>query len=198
MLSLVLLVVPGHAWLDAASNFFLLYAYSTMTLREHILRLNGSTMQVWWIWHHYLCVGLAGLLVVWPAGPTYAAMRTHLLLFMVYIAAVQILQYRYQMNRLYTLRALSRVSAMQTTTESASVHIFNSLGFLLPLLLLGHVLCSGRRPSLANLQVSLHIAMAILHVLPVLSIVPPASASGWRVAVGGNRRTVWLHWIREH
>lgn len=139
MLSLILLVVPGHAWLDAASNFFLLYAYSTMTLREHILRLNGSAMQAWWIWHHYLCVGLAGLLVVWPAGPAYAVMRSHLLLFMVYIAAVQVLQYRYQMNRLYTLRALSRVNAMQTTTESASVHIFNSLGFLLPLILLGHV-----------------------------------------------------------
>lgn len=139
LLSLILLLIRDHPWLDAASNFFLLYAYSTMTLREHILRLNGSAMQAWWIWHHYLCVVLAGVLVVWPHGATYYRMRNHLLLFMVYIAAVQILQYRYQMGRLYTLRAISRVGPMQTTTDSASVHIFNSLGFLLPFLLLGHV-----------------------------------------------------------
>ena len=64
--------------------------------------------------------------------------RPQMLYFMVYIAAVQMLQYRYQMNRLYTLRALSRVSAMQTTTDSASVHVSNSLAFLLPFLLAGH------------------------------------------------------------
>lgn len=42
------------------------------------------------------------------------------------------------MNRLYTLRALSRVNAMQTTTDSAMVHVSNSLAFLLPFLLGGH------------------------------------------------------------
>ena len=50
------------------------------------------------------------------------------------------MQYRYQMHRLYTLRALSRVNAMQTTTDSASVHVSNSLAFLLPFLLMGHAL----------------------------------------------------------
>lgn len=44
------------------------------------------------------------------------------------------------MNRLYTLRALSRVNAMRTTTDSASVHVSNSLAFLLPFLLAGHAL----------------------------------------------------------
>jgi hypothetical protein len=139
-MSLVLLVVTDRPWLDALSNFCLLYAYSNMTLREHILRLNGSAMQRWWVWHHYLCVVLSGTLLMWPSGGSYYALRRHLLGFMVYIASVQILQYRYQMNRLYTLRALSKVGPMQTTTDSASVHISNQLAFLLPLILIGHVL----------------------------------------------------------
>lgn len=139
LLSLILLVVRDQPWLDAVSNFLLLYAYSTMTLREHILRSNGSSMQRWWVWHHYLCVVLAGTLLVWPSGGSYHEMRRHLLTFMVYISTVQILQYRYQMNRLYTLRALSRIGPMQTTTDSASVHLFNSLAFLLPFILLGHL-----------------------------------------------------------
>lgn len=42
------------------------------------------------------------------------------------------------MNRLYTLRALSRVNAMQTTTDSASVHVSPSLIFILPFLVAGH------------------------------------------------------------
>ncbi len=137
-LSLVLLLVTDVPWLDAASNYVLVYAYSTMTLREHILQLNGSAMHAWWVVHHYLCICLAGTLLIWPATPLYHSFRPQMLYFMVYIAAVQMLQYRYQMNRLYTLRALSRVSAMQTTTDSASVHVSNSLAFLLPFLLAGH------------------------------------------------------------
>lgn len=135
----LLLLFREWPWLDALSNMHLLYTYSTMTLREHVLRYNGSTMPRWWIWHHYACVVLAGLLLLWPASRSYYVLRDQLLLFMVYIAAVQILQYRYQMSRLYTLRALSRVSPLQMTTDTASVHISRQLIFLLPLLLLGHV-----------------------------------------------------------
>lgn len=43
--------------------------------------------------------------------------------FTIYTAAIQTLQYRYQMQRLYTLRALSKVDAMQTTTDTAQVHV---------------------------------------------------------------------------
>jgi hypothetical protein len=49
------------------------------------------------------------------------------------------LQYQYQMKRLYALRAMSRVALMQTTTESAAVHVMTSLAFLLPFLLISYV-----------------------------------------------------------
>lgn len=139
LLSLVLLFIKSKLWLDALGNFILLYSYSTVALREHILRLNGSAMHSWWLMHHYLCALLAAVLLVWPGCEEYYRIRGDLLLFMVYIAAVQILQYRYQMNRLYTLRALSKVGPMQVTTESGSAHVYNSLGFLLPFIVLGHL-----------------------------------------------------------
>lgn len=90
VISILLLLMQGHYWFDSVSNFILVYAYSTMTLRENILQLNGSTMHPWWVWHHYLCICLAGTLLLWPITPVYTMVRKQLLLFMVYIAAVQV------------------------------------------------------------------------------------------------------------
>lgn len=89
-LAILLIFVDHWTWLDAVSNFVLVYAYSTMTLRESILQLNGSSLHPWWIWHHYLCILLAGMLLIWPNTPVYRSMRTQLLYFMVYTAAVQV------------------------------------------------------------------------------------------------------------
>lgn len=125
--------------LDTITNFLLLYAYSTITLREHILIVNGSNIRTWWIVHHILCVALSGTLLIWPASRAYHASRMLLISFSIYIAAVQALQYRYQMSRLYVLRSLSRVGPMDTTTESAQVHVKNNLAFLMPFLLIGYV-----------------------------------------------------------
>ena len=35
-------------WSDILHNFLLLYFYSTITLREHILQVNGSRIRTWW------------------------------------------------------------------------------------------------------------------------------------------------------
>lgn len=127
-------------WLDTATNFFLLYAYSTMILRELVLRTNGSNVRPWWIAHHVLCVLLTGTMLTWPASSSaYLASRSSVYLFSCYITAVQALQYRYQMSRLYVLRSLSRVGPLDTITESAQVHVRNNLAFLLPFLALGYV-----------------------------------------------------------
>lgn len=125
--------------LDTITNFLLLYAYSTLTLREHILVVNGSNIRAWWIIHHYLCVVLTGTLLIWPASPAYFKSRTLMIYFSIYMAAVQAMQYRYQMSRLYVLRSLARVGPMETTTESAQVHVKTNLAFLLPFLIVGYV-----------------------------------------------------------
>lgn len=123
---------------DAIANFHLVYYYSVLTLREHIMVANGSHIRFWWRLHHYLCVVIAGVLLIWPNGPARQSMRYPLIHFGMFVSAVQVLQYRYQMRRLYTLRALNRVGPMETTTESATVHVKNDLAFLLPFLLFGH------------------------------------------------------------
>lgn len=125
--------------LDMMTNFLLLYAYSTITVREHILLVNGSNIRTWWIIHHLLCIFLSGTLLIWPASQAYHNSRTLLITFSIYIAAVQAMQYRYQMSRLYVLRSLSKVGPMDTTTESAQVHVKNNLAFLMPFLILGFV-----------------------------------------------------------
>lgn len=125
--------------LDSIANFVLLSLYSTMTIREHILIVNGSHIRFWWVVHHYLCVAIAGTMLIWPGGQYYQEIRTTLTCFAIYIAAVQILQYRYQIGRLYTLRALARVDPMETTTDAENLHLSTDLYILLPFLFIGHV-----------------------------------------------------------
>lgn len=150
VLSLGLLLV-GRAWLalEILPVLLLLFLYSCLSIREQILCHHGSRMPFWWVLHHHLCVLMALLLLGWTiqGHPTNTTLRKDVLTFGVYVALVQCLQYRYQMARLYTLRAVSRVPLMQMTTESASVHVANRhLLLLLPFVLVVHV-----RPSLALL-----------------------------------------------
>jgi hypothetical protein len=49
---------------DAIFLFSMLYFYSTVTLREHILLVNGSSIRLWWFFHHYLSIALTGILLV--------------------------------------------------------------------------------------------------------------------------------------
>ena len=125
--------------LDMMTNFLLLYAYSTITVREHIL------LGQWLKYSHM--VDHSSHIVHFFVGDTadmacqqaYHRTRTLLITFSIYIAAVQALQYRYQMSRLYVLRSLAKVGPMDTTTESAQVHVKNNLAFLMPFLILGFV-----------------------------------------------------------
>lgn len=83
-LSAVQLVVTW-SWLDAVASFFALYYYSTVLLREHILVVNGSNIRAWWIAHHYVCVGIGGILLIWPSNAAYREIRPSLLSFFIFI-----------------------------------------------------------------------------------------------------------------
>ncbi len=135
----ILQLAINRPFMDALSNFFLLYHYSTMTVREHILVVNGSNIRPWWIIHHYLSIALAGTLLIWPATPSYYLMRNSIIYFGLYLGLVQLMQYKFQVNRLYTLRALSRVDQMETTTDAQHLHLTSGLIVLLPFLFFGQV-----------------------------------------------------------
>ena len=80
-----LLLITTSTFFDAVIFFLCLYYYSTVVLREHILVVNGSDIRAWWIAHHYVCVGISGIMLIWPAGPNYIAIRPTLLSFFIYI-----------------------------------------------------------------------------------------------------------------
>ena len=50
---------------DAAFQFLLVWYYCTLTIREHILKVNGSRIKGWWITHHFISTACGGIFLVW-------------------------------------------------------------------------------------------------------------------------------------
>jgi len=92
-------------------QLFLAYYYASLAIRENILRqvsicvkyfdthfvifrANGSNIKPWWIWHHYLSMGIATCFLTWPDSTSYAMFRNRLHIFGMYTALLQILQAR--------------------------------------------------------------------------------------------------------
>ncbi|XP_070571821.1 transmembrane protein 120B-like isoform X2 [Ptychodera flava] len=123
---------------DALYHFVLLWYYCTVTLRETILRHNGSRIKGWWVFHHYISCVLSGVLLIWPDGPVYQLFRNQFMTFSLYLSLVQVLQYYYQRGCLYRLRALGEKGNMDITVEGFQTWMWRGLTFLLPFLFFGH------------------------------------------------------------
>jgi len=123
---------------DAVFQFTLVWYYCTLTIREHILRVNGSRIKGWWITHHFISTAAAGILLIWPDGFTYHQFRAQFVIFSVYLNVVQMVQYYYQSGSLYRLRALGERRSMDLTVEGFQSWMWKGLSFLLPLLIIGY------------------------------------------------------------
>jgi hypothetical protein len=44
---------------------WLLFLYTSLALRENILRVNGSDIRRWWIYHHYCAMVMALMSLTW-------------------------------------------------------------------------------------------------------------------------------------
>jgi len=126
--------------LDAVFHFLLVWYYCTLTIRESVLRCNGSRIKGWWVVHHYASTVLCGILLTWPDGVCYQQFRKQFILFCFYIGVVQLMQGQYQRGCLYRLRALGMSHSMDITVEGFHSWMFRGLTFLLPFLLFGYVL----------------------------------------------------------
>lgn len=124
---------------DALFHALLLWYYSTLTLQEHILIANGSRIKGWWVAHHYVSIILSGLLLIWPDGTVYQLFRKQFFYFSLYLAFVQLLQFRYQSGVLYRLRALGISHSMDITKEGFQSWMWRGLGFVIPFLIVGYV-----------------------------------------------------------
>ena len=138
--SLLDLLLFNHRLTDALFHAVLLWYYSSLTLQEHILLVNGSRIKNWWILHHYLSILLSGFLLIWPDGMIYQMYRKQFFYFSIYLSVVQFLQYNYQQRVLYRLRALGVSRTMDVTVEGVDTKRSSGLRFIVPFLCGGYFL----------------------------------------------------------
>ncbi|CAL9106381.1 unnamed protein product [Musa textilis] len=106
---------------------WLLYLYTTLALRENILRVNGSDIRPWWIYHHYCAMLMALISLTWEIRrqPDCAYKQRGVQLFLVWAmmqGVAMLLQNRYQRQRLYTRIALGKAKRMDVVWgETAGV-----------------------------------------------------------------------------
>ncbi|CAJ0941439.1 unnamed protein product, partial [Mesorhabditis belari] len=140
VLSVLLLsyVLPFRV-IDSIGNFIMVWYYCTLTIRESILRINGSKIKGWWVLHHYLSCVLCGIHLTWKDGPCYQEFRPQFIMFVAYIGLVQLMQGQYQSGCLRRLHALGQGHQMDITVEGFQSWMFKGLTFLLPFLMLGYI-----------------------------------------------------------
>ncbi|XP_014254372.1 transmembrane protein 120 homolog [Cimex lectularius] len=125
--------------LELSFLFLLVWYYCTLTIRESILKVNGSKIKGWWRLHHFISTVASAVLLVWPQSPSWYIFRPQFMVFNVYISIVQYLQFRYQQGVLYRLKALGERHNMDITIEGFHSWMWRGLGFLLPFLFLGYL-----------------------------------------------------------
>jgi hypothetical protein len=117
---------------------FLLWFYSSLSLRENVLRCNGSSIRPWWVRHHYYGVFLALSALSMPAQ-NYMSRKAFFDPYCQLAFAqglVMLLQNRYQRRRMYTRVALGKSSSMDVVSSGIS----GQLKLLYPLLFFLQVL----------------------------------------------------------
>lgn len=137
ILSFVTLFVNYKA-LDAALQFLLVWYHCTLTIRESILIANGSRIHGWWRALQFITTIQAGIIILWPDGSSYNEFRAYFLLYTVYTAFLQYLQFYYQHSCLYRLRALGERYDMDVTLQGFHSWMWRGLSFLLPFLYFGY------------------------------------------------------------
>ncbi|GJR59109.1 transmembrane protein 120 [Tanacetum coccineum] len=117
---------------------WLLFLYTGLALRENILRVNGSDIRPWWIYHHYCAMAMALISLTWEIErqPDCAQKQKGIQLFLrwaIMQGVAMLLQNRYQRQRLYTRIALGKARRMDVVWgETAAVK--GQLWLLLPIL----------------------------------------------------------------
>ncbi|XP_014488903.1 PREDICTED: transmembrane protein 120 homolog isoform X3 [Dinoponera quadriceps] len=71
--------------LELSFMFLLVWYYCTLTIRESILKVNGSRIKGWWRFHHFLSTVVSGVLLVWPNTGAWYKFRGQFMWFNVYI-----------------------------------------------------------------------------------------------------------------
>lgn len=141
----ILLVLKNWIWDGCIPAFpvqlyqaWLLFFYTSLVLRENILRVNGSDIRPWWIYHHYCAMVMALVSLTWEikGQPSCVQKQQGVRLFLTWAVmqgVAMLLQNRYQRQRLYTRIALGKARRMDVVWgETAGVK--GQLWLLYPIL----------------------------------------------------------------
>ncbi|KAJ1385832.1 Tyrosine-protein kinase, active site [Sesbania bispinosa] len=141
----MLLILRSWVWAGCMPAFavqiyqaWLLFLYTGLALRENILRVNGSDIRPWWIYHHYCAMVMALVSLTWEikGQPDCAKKQRGVQLFLQWAmmqGVAMLLQNRYQRQRLYTRIALGKAKRMDVVWgETAGVD--GQLWLLCPIL----------------------------------------------------------------
>ncbi|KAJ7956586.1 Transmembrane protein [Quillaja saponaria] len=140
-----LLILRSWAWSGCLPAFpvqlyqaWLLFLYSGLALRENILRVNGSDIRPWWIYHHYCAMIMALVSLTWEikGQPDCAQKQRGVQLFLQWAmmqGVAMLLQNRYQRQRLYTRIALGKAKRMDVVWGETS-GVDGQLWLLCPIL----------------------------------------------------------------
>ncbi|KAL9663594.1 hypothetical protein QQ045_018983 [Rhodiola kirilowii] len=147
-----LLVLRSWLWNGCMPAFpvqlyqaWLLFLYTGLAMRENVLRVNGSDIRPWWIYHHYCSMTVALVSLTWEIkrGPDCAQKQRGVELFLKWAmmqGVAMLLQNRYQRQRLYTRIAMGKAKRMDVVWgESAGVK--GQLWLLCPILFILQVMC---------------------------------------------------------
>ncbi|MEN2497353.1 MAG: hypothetical protein MHMPM18_001741 [Marteilia pararefringens] len=139
LLSFLLLFVKVK-FLDYIFNFLLIWYYCTLTIRETILKINGSNIRRWWFMHHIFSVINSCILMCWSfESYSYQQFRFSMLLYCIYLSGMSFVQFYYQKGCLYRLYALGySTNKMDVTVDGFVSYMWKGLGFLLPFLIVSY------------------------------------------------------------
>jgi len=130
------LLFPNVRFLSVFFQVWLLYYYVTLSLREHILKVNGSNIKTWWLIHHYISILISiSWLTYRFAAPGREDVRKLFLIFAIWQGVVQMLMHRYQQSRLYEMIATGKAKRIDVTGELLTPQFVPSLVVLLPFIL---------------------------------------------------------------
>ncbi|EHY65627.1 hypothetical protein NEAUS04_1134 [Nematocida ausubeli] len=135
ILTLLNLLFFSSKIMDTVQILIQMYIYSTLTIREHILINNGSHIKRWWILHHYICIVITGMMLTCP-DESFSFIRTPVLKFLFVLSCSQLVQYQYQMRRLYILRALKKADPLEITSDVMNVSLMANLWVAVGILVL--------------------------------------------------------------
>ncbi|OQR69019.1 transmembrane protein-like [Tropilaelaps mercedesae] len=140
ILSLLCLYVGGGSVWDSILLFALVWFYCTLTIRESILKVNGSNINGWWRLYHFIATGLSGIIVLWADKELFQRhFRWWFLVYTCMMLLAHQMQYRYQAGTLYRLQALGdRGNPMEVSVEgiraSLATPMLRDFALLMPFL----------------------------------------------------------------